>query len=531
MSYTALYRKLRPGRFSEVIGQDPIIRTLKNQIVTGRVSHAYLFCGTRGTGKTSTAKIFAKAINCESPEEGEPCGHCRVCESIREQTSLNVIEIDAASNNGVDNIRDIREEVKYPPTDGKFKVYIIDEVHMLSTGAFNALLKTLEEPPPHVIFILATTDPQKIPATILSRCQRFDFRRIPVETIVEKMRSYLDEENIKATDEALQYIARISDGALRDALSLLDQCLSFYFGQEITIDKVIELVGSVDDEVFFSMAMALSSFDEQACLALIEEVVMKGRDISQFVGEFIGQLRNILVASSIDRLSLALDLSKENIKRLKDFGKAITKERLIGLIENFSLLQGQLRYSSNPRVQLEVCCIRLCNPEADGKYYGGLEVRLEKLEQEIKSSGAVQVIRVREESDTEKDEEKHPPVSRPKAVPEDLHEIIKSWKGFVEHFSHMDKAMLTLTAPQYLEGTNELCLVCNDSGSLLLLKKKAEYIKDKLLEVYEKEFVIRFMTKEEYQARHKNIYGGEDEELEKQVEALRNIIKTAVVIE
>ena len=240
MSYQALYRKFRPQEFDDVKGQDHIVTTLKNQIKADRIGHAYLFCGTRGTGKTTIAKIFAKAVNCEHPVDGSPCGECPTCRAIAAGNSMNVIEIDAASNNGVDNIRQIREEVEYRPTEGKYKVYIIDEVHMLSIGAFNALLKTLEEPPAYVIFILATTEAHKIPITILSRCQRYDFRRISIDTITARLRELMDAEQVTVEDRALRYIAKAGDGSMREALSLLDQCIAFYLGQELTYDKVLD---------------------------------------------------------------------------------------------------------------------------------------------------------------------------------------------------------------------------------------------------------------------------------------------------
>ena len=240
MSYTALYRKFRPSEFSDVKGQDHIVTTLRNQIGADRIGHAYLFCGTRGTGKTTIAKIFARAVNCEHPEDGNPCGTCASCRAIASGASMNVIEIDAASNNGVDNIREIREEVAYSPTEGKYKVYIIDEVHMLSIGAFNALLKTLEEPPSYVIFILATTEAHKIPITILSRCQRYDFRRISTETIAGRLRELMEEEQVEVEDRALTYVAKAGDGSMRDALSLLDQCIAFYLGQKLTYDHVLK---------------------------------------------------------------------------------------------------------------------------------------------------------------------------------------------------------------------------------------------------------------------------------------------------
>ena len=250
MSYTAMYRRFRPTTFEEVKGQDAIVTTLKNQIRSDRIGHAYLFCGTRGTGKTSIAKLFAKSVNCEHPVDGSPCGECASCKAIAEGRSMNVIEIDAASNNGVDNIREIVNEVAYSPTEGKYRVYIIDEVHMLSAGAFNALLKTLEEPPSYVIFILATTEAHKIPITILSRCQRYDFRRISIDTIAGRLTDLMEKEQVNVEERAIRYIAKAADGSMRDALSLLDQCIAFYLGQELTYEKVLETLGAVDTEVF-----------------------------------------------------------------------------------------------------------------------------------------------------------------------------------------------------------------------------------------------------------------------------------------
>ncbi|NLO10556.1 MAG: DNA polymerase III subunit gamma/tau, partial [Clostridiales bacterium] len=250
MSYMALYRKFRPDSFKDVKGQDHIVTTLKNQIKSGRIGHAYLFTGTRGTGKTTVAKLLAKTVNCENPKEGDPCNECSMCKGIMSGTSMNVIEIDAASNNGVENVREIVEEVRYSPTEGKYKVYIIDEVHMLSTGAFNALLKTIEEPPSYVIFILATTEVHKIPVTILSRCQRYDFKRITIDNIADRLRELMDEEKLDVEDKALRYIARMADGSLRDALSLLDQCISFYLGETLTYDNVLDVLGTVDTKVF-----------------------------------------------------------------------------------------------------------------------------------------------------------------------------------------------------------------------------------------------------------------------------------------
>ena len=287
MSYTALYRKWRPQRFEDVKGQDHIVTTLQNQIRSNRIGHAYLFCGTRGTGKTSVAKIFARAVNCEAPVNGSPCGRCPSCQQILAGTSLNVVEIDAASNNGVENIREIREQVQYPPTEGRYRVYIIDEVHMLSTGAFNALLKTLEEPPSYVIFILATTEAHKIPITVLSRCQRYDFRRITVDTITDRLRELTKAENMPVEDRALKYVAKAGDGSMRDALSLLDQCAAFHFGETLTYEHVLDVLGAVDNQVFRELFRAIVGKQTKECIKMLEEMVIQGRELSQLIVDLI----------------------------------------------------------------------------------------------------------------------------------------------------------------------------------------------------------------------------------------------------
>ena len=295
MSYMALYRKWRPDEFQEVKGQEHIVTTLKNQIKHDRIGHAYLFCGTRGTGKTTIAKLMAKAVNCENPVDGSPCNECASCKAIASGAAMNVIEIDAASNNGVDNIRQINEAVQYSPQSGKYLVYIIDEVHMLSTGAFNALLKTLEEPPAYVMFILATTESHKIPITIMSRCQRYDFRRIPIETITDRLVELLDRENVSATKEALAYVAKAADGSMRDALSILDRCISFNLGEELTYDKVLETIGAVDVEVYIKLLAAIRDGDTATAVDIIDEAVWQGKDLAQLVNEFTGFIRNVLL--------------------------------------------------------------------------------------------------------------------------------------------------------------------------------------------------------------------------------------------
>ena len=295
MSYTALYRKFRPQNFEDVKGQEHIVTTLKNQIKADRIGHAYLFCGTRGTGKTTIAKILAKAVNCEHPIDGSPCNECPTCRAINAGASMNVVEIDAASNNGVDNIREIREEVAYRPTQGRYKVYIIDEVHMLSAGAFNALLKTLEEPPSYVIFILATTEVHKIPITILSRCQRYDFKRITVDTIADRLRELMEKEGNDVEDKAIRYIAKAADGSMRDALSLLDQCIAFYLGEKLTYEKVLENLGAVDTDVFSRLLREILSQHTSQAIKILEDLIIRGRELGQFVTDFIWYLRNLLL--------------------------------------------------------------------------------------------------------------------------------------------------------------------------------------------------------------------------------------------
>lgn len=320
MAYQALYRKWRPLEFEDVKGQEHIVTTLKNQIRADRIGHAYLFCGTRGTGKTTVAKIFAKAVNCEHPVDGSPCGECPTCKAIAEGRSMNVIEIDAASNNGVDNIREIRDEVQYSPTEGRYKVYIIDEVHMLSIGAFNALLKTLEEPPAYVIFILATTEAHKIPVTILSRCQRYDFHRISIETIAGRLSQLMEAEHINVEEKAIRYVAKAADGSMRDALSLLDQCIAFYLGQDLKYENVLEVLGAVDTAVFAEMLSYILKADTYACMQLLEQIIMQGRDLGQFVSDFVWYLRNLLLVKTTDDEAKAediIDVSADNLEQLK----------------------------------------------------------------------------------------------------------------------------------------------------------------------------------------------------------------------
>ena len=389
MAYQALYRTYRPERFADIVGseQEHIITTLKNQIINGRIAHAYLFCGSRGTGKTTTARVFARAINCLTPEGGcEPCGQCAVCREFLEERSMDLVEIDAASNNGVDEIRDLRDKVKYPPASAKRKVYIIDEVHMLSTGAFNALLKTLEEPPEHAVFLLATTEPNKLPATILSRCQRFDFRRYSAETIVGQMRTVLEAVGAQAEDEALSEIARSAEGGMRDALSLLDMCLSY--GENIVSAATVrEAIGTSGREFLFTFADTLLRDDAAGALKAIDTLMRDGRDAQAFGREVTGHLRSLLVVqalgeNSVRDASAILECTLEDAQRYIDQGRGVPSEKLIRMMESFMQCESDMKWSSQPRTALELCAFLCCRP-AEKLRLDTLAERVTKLEKAL----------------------------------------------------------------------------------------------------------------------------------------------------
>lgn len=534
MSYTALYRKWRPTSFEEVRGQDHIVKTLKNQINSGRIGHAYLFCGTRGTGKTSIAKIFARAVNCEHPVDGSPCGECSMCRQIAEGASLNVVEIDAASNNGVENIRDIREQVQYPPTDGRYRVYIIDEVHMLSIGAFNALLKTLEEPPSYVIFILATTEVHKIPITILSRCQRYDFKRISIDTIAGRLAELTQAEQIDVDDRALRYVARAADGSMRDALSLLDQCVAFHFGEKLTYDNVLEVLGAVDNRVFGKLFQAVLASDTKACIREIEEMIIQGRDLSQLVNDFVWYMRNLLIAKTTDEPGDMLDMSEENLAVLKEEAAGVDTEMLMRYIRIFSELSGQLRYASQKRILVEIAFIKLTTPSMEQNLDSILQ-RITLLEQKMQempdnlqklaslapaagqaaSSGAAAA----EASSEPKT------VSLPPAQYEDLMLMRKEW-GRIASLAQSSGAVKSALHETSVEPAGEgcLCIVCTDAGIYSIINREPvfEDLQRAVQEKYEKTLHFKARLEDSGAVRPTNYVSEED---------LSKVIHADIVVE
>ena len=394
MGYQALYRRYRPARFEDFVGQEAVIKTLRSQITSGRIAHAYLFCGTRGTGKTSTAKVFARAVNCEHPENGDPCGTCGTCRALADENSLDILEIDAASNNGVDEIRDLREKVKYPPQTGRYRVYIIDEVHMLSQGAFNALLKTLEEPPAYVVFILATTEPQKLPATILSRCQRFDFGRIPAHQIIGRLRVALEEGHIQAEDAALSRIARAAEGGMRDAWSIMDMCLSYAQEEDggLTEELVLRVLGAADKSFLFAFADKLIDSDAAGALALIDEMMRKGREVQVFVRDVSAHLRALMLADICDeeQLSGLLEVTHEDAAEYIQQAKRTSHTRLMRMLDLFLASETDMKWAAQPRFALETAALRACAPE-ESLQVEALVARVDELERRLRE-GVVMAV-------------------------------------------------------------------------------------------------------------------------------------------
>lgn len=481
MSYTALYRKFRPDCFEDVKGQEHIVTTLKNQILANRIGHAYLLCGTRGTGKTTIAKLFAKAVNCEHPkEDGSPCNECGSCKAVKAGASMNVIEIDAASNNSVENIREIREEVQYLPTEGRFKVYIIDEVHMLSLGAFNALLKTLEEPPSYVIFILATTEAHKIPITILSRCQRYDFKRISIQTITIRLMELMKMEQINVEEKAIRYIAKAADGSFRDALSLLDQCLAFYMDQDLTYDKVLDVLGAVDTEVFRRFLRNILSDDTLGCILQLDELVMSGKEISQFTIDFTWYMRNLLLVQTAEQVEEILDVSTENRIELEKEAKLIEPEVLMRYIRIFSDLTGQIKYSSQKRVLVEIALIKLTRPSME-RTYDSILNRLSVIEKKLEEGIIANPSKNSKETDSRNDivskdskqtvHSAEPSKELQKAVPKEVQEAVNAIPKVIPHIDPLTANCIKKVHFQVGEG-NHLLMIVTDGVTEGVLNKQ-----------------------------------------------------------
>lgn len=502
MSYMALYRKWRPDSFEEVKGQDHIVTTLKNQIVNERIGHAFLFCGTRGTGKTSIAKLFAKAVNCEHPVDGSPCNTCASCQAIASGASMNVIEIDAASNNGVDNIRQIREEVQYPPTEGKYKVYIIDEVHMLSSGAFNALLKTLEEPPAYVIFILATTESHKIPITISSRCQKYDFHRISVETISDRLMDLLEREQIEAEKAAVDYIAKAGDGSMRDALSILDQCIAFHLGQKLTYEKILETIGAVDIDIFAKLFLQISGQNVAGAIDIIDEIIWQGKELGRFVSEFTWFMRNILLLKVSSEGDQKLDMTAENLQRMRELAQGIDLDTLMRYIQVCSDTSANIKYAAQKRVVLEIAVIKLCRPEMETDYSAILD-RLRVLEQKMErgipvavqttggsnrsieaasSDGVSDVTSIGAEGMSGKDDSHQAALAArlqqemPEADFNELKEFVEQWDLIISNYQHITRSFLEKARINLDDEKQGLLLTFLDIPEN---KRAIEYFKDK----------------------------------------------------
>lgn len=508
--HKALYRVYRPKNFEDVVGQEHIVKTLKNQIKNNNIGHAYLFSGTRGTGKTSTAKIFARAVNCLNPINEEPCNECEICKDTLNDNIMDIVEIDAASNNSVDDIRELRESVKYTPSKAKYKVYIIDEVHMLSQGAFNALLKTLEEPPSYVIFILATTEPHKIPATILSRCQRFDFKRVSSKDIANRMEYICKKENIEAEDKALSLIARNSQGALRDALSILDQCMSFG-NDKIEYDDVIELLGTVNIDELFELSQAIMDENTKKSLQILNEFIIWGKDIRNLINDLIDHFRNIMVCKVSKDLEEIISLPEESINKLKEQSQNIEMNDLIRILNILSETQDSMKTSSNTRILAEVTIMKIAQPMFD-ESKEALIKRIENLEKIIET-GNIKVISVKEENkDTSKlevAEESDHEDNKEEVVYEDVKSddvklVESSWKKIIQKIKEDKKPniyALLKEVNSFNVNKSTLYIIFNDNFSFarsrLSSKETMEYVEGIIRQVLNRSFNLQILLKSE----------------------------------
>ena len=450
MAYQALYRKWRPQTFEQVLGQTATVKTLRRQIEAGRIAHAYLFCGCRGTGKTTMAKLMSRAINCMNPHQGDPCGECEACRAIMNETTMDVLEMDAASNSRVEDVRELLEQVRYPAQIGRYKVYIIDEVHMLSNSAFNALLKTLEEPPAHVVFILATTEPQKLPATILSRVQRYDFGRIPSSLMVERMREALADMNIEAEDEALRMVARAAEGAMRDAFSILDMCVAGAENGRITAAQTRDMLGSSDREFLFDFFRLLAVRDECGVMRKIDDLMRSGREPQVFLRELSAHSRCLLTVKAVaqDAASI-LDVTEEDEARYREQAEQFSQMRLLRMLDLFMKAEGDLRFASTPRIGLESAALHACeqNTSEDAsallERIGELEAKLKAMENDLASGKLAVVQQVEAAPKAAKAEAKPAAPAKPviPAAPKDEQGV---WNALLDNLKKNDPPMFAL---------------------------------------------------------------------------------------
>ena len=537
--HKALYRVYRPKTFGDVVGQEHIVKTLKNQIKNNNIGHAYLFSGTRGTGKTSTAKIFARAVNCLNPINEEPCNECEICIDTLNDNIMDIVEIDAASNNSVDDIRELRESVKYTPSKAKYKVYIIDEVHMLSQGAFNALLKTLEEPPSYVIFILATTEPHKIPATILSRCQRFDFKRVSSKDIASRMSYICKKENIEAEEKALSLIARNSQGALRDALSILDQCMSFG-NEKIEYNDVIELLGTVNIDELFELSQSIIDENTKKSLEILNEFIIWGKDIRNLINDLIDHFRNLMVCKVSKDLDEIISLPEESIERLKEQSQNVNINDLIRILNILSETQDSMKSSSNTRILAEVTIMKIAQPMFD-ESKEALIKRIENLEEKIESGNIkVSTVQIEQSKDVksqiiedDKVEENKEDVAYEEVKSEDVRLVESSWKKVTQKIKDDRKlsiAALLKEVNTFNVKDNILYLIFNDNFSFarsrLNSKDTIEYVESIIREVLNRSFNIQIYLKSEVASLNLSETINKADEGE---EILRNIVNKDIL--
>ena len=518
MAYTALYREWRPRTFYDVVGQEHITTTLKNQILNNRIAHAYLFCGTRGTGKTSTAKVFAKALNCLNLKDGEPCNECEMCTKINEGLAIDVTELDAASNNGVDKIRDIIDDVKYPPQEARYKVYIMDEVHMLSAGAVNAFLKTLEEPPNNVIFILATTDPQKLPITILSRCQRFDFKRINNSDITARLRKIVNDQNVLADERSLNLIARVSDGAMRDSLSILDQAISMGNGN-VDYNTVVGMLGLVTNDHLFNLVNAVIQKSVEKSIEIIEDVIYSGKDIYLFIKDLIAHYRNLLMVKVTNNPEEVLDMSEENIALIKEQGARLRAEEIMRCIRILQEAENNAKLSKQARLYCELAVIKMCKIEYDTSNEVML-TRLNKLEESLRN-GSIKVSTESKEFAQISSSKPTNTISNNKIVKEiysngenssenpdskiTINDVKKSWKDIIERFKARREMIISslIMMGKPVECSNGIITVEFDSQNefaknRLIESKNRDVINDVFFEIFKEKVKVNFVVQSDY---------------------------------